>query len=312
MSSNICNRCKKNFKFPYLLKRHNERIFPCIERDSTKSSQNNPKIIPKSSQKFPKKNPKKKNPKNPVLENEKKYFCKFCEKKYKTKNGLYKHVNELRCTKIPNKERQIILVKKNNKEINKKIEISKIINNTLNNSNNTTNNNTINNNTTNNNTTNNNLTIKINPFGKENTSFLTKSQKIKILNKRYMGVPALIKAIHDRPENRNFYLKNINKKIIAYMDDDKELVFNDYDTICRKIVQNNIERIDDYFEEINGEIKENTKTRLLKILEESNTGELDEKYMNDIRFYIMNISKKNKQELNEFLDKIALQIKKSN
>ena len=127
-----------------------------------------------------------------------------------------------------------------------------------------------------------------------------------------MGVPALIKAIHDRPENRNFYLKNINKKIIAYMDDDKELVFNDYDTICRKIVQNNIERIDDYFEEINGEIKANTKSRLLKILEESNTGELDEKYMNDIRFYIMNISKKNKQELNEFLDKIALQIQKSN
>ena len=68
------------------------------------------------------------------------------------------------------------------------------------------------------------------------------------------------------------------------MDNDKELVFNDYDTICRKIVQNNIERIDDYFEEINGEIKENTKTRLLKILEESNTGEQDEKYMNDIRF----------------------------
>ena len=41
----------------------------------------------------------------------------------------------------------------------------------------------------------------------------------------------------------------------------------------------------------------------------SNKGDLDEKFINSIKYYIMNISKKNKREINEFIEKLEIQIK---
>ena len=32
-----CNRCKKEFNYPYLLKRHNQRKFPCKEVENKNS-----------------------------------------------------------------------------------------------------------------------------------------------------------------------------------------------------------------------------------------------------------------------------------
>ena len=61
---------------------------------------------------------------------------------------------------------------------------------------------------------------------------------MKIINKCYMGVPALIKTIHDRPENRNFFIKNINSKVMAYLDENNEVVYNDYDSVCDELIQN--------------------------------------------------------------------------
>ena len=46
MTSNICLRCSKEFKFPYLLKKHNGRKYPCNEFKKTnvkKTNLNQPK-----------------------------------------------------------------------------------------------------------------------------------------------------------------------------------------------------------------------------------------------------------------------------
>ena len=56
-------------------------------------------------------------------------------------------------------------------------------------------------------------------------------------------------------------------------------------------------------------MKESVKKRMIKVLSSSNNGRLDEKYMNDIKYYLMNISRKNKKDLNDFIDKIENQIK---
>ena len=305
---------------------------PKSSQNNPKSSQNNPKIIPNNPKIIPTKTSAKCD----------EFKCDYCSKIFNTRNSLYKHRNELRCQAMPEEESIKIKLFKNNKIIKKKIKNDDIVaktslkstdyclesgllaknnkNNKYKNNNNNkrgnnfvnetaTINNTINNNTTLNATTNNTLTININPFGQENTDFLTKEDKIKIINSCYMSVPTLIQKIHNHPENRNIFMPNMNKNIIAYLNENKELEYNDYNTFCDNLIQNNISRIDKYFCEFENEIKKNIKNRMLDVLQMSNKGELDEKYINSIKYYIMNISKKNKREINEFIEKLELQIK---
>jgi len=325
---NNCIICLTSFQSSWHLNRHKARKIPC--------KQTNIHIIPKTIPKTIPNNPKQSqiipnNPKSTNSVSKSNFKCKYCKKLYKSNNGLYKHINEIRCKEIPNKILKMLIMNKKNKIIKKKIENNKQLltlsqnnsnnlNNTNNNNNTTSNtsnnfnnsnninniNNTLNN-TVNNNTTN-NVTIKINPFGDENTDFLTKKDKIKLMNKCYMGVPTLIKTIHDRPENRNFFIPNMNKNILAYLNNENEVEYNDYNKICDKLIQKNIDRMDEYFCEFQKELKENIQNRMIKVIEENNNNNLTTKYMDDIKYYLMTISKKNKKDINDFIDKIEMKI----
>ena len=55
-------------------------------------------------------------------------YCKYCNKRYKNKNSLYKHINELRCKEIPEKEKKLILIKNTNKRVKKCVKIEKLLN----------------------------------------------------------------------------------------------------------------------------------------------------------------------------------------
>jgi hypothetical protein len=323
---NNCIICLTSFQSSWHLNRHKARKIPCKQTKIQIIPKTIPKIIPnnpKQSQIIPN------NPKSHNSVSKSNFKCKYCKKVYKSSNGLYKHINEIRCKELPTKVLKMLILNKKNKIIKKKIENNKQLLtlaqnnsnnlntsttnnfNNFNNSNNINNINNNNNNTLNNNITN-NVTIKINPFGEENTDFLTKKEKIKLINKCYMGVPSLIKTIHNRPENRNFYIPNMNKNILAYINDKNEIEYNDYNTICDKLIQKNIDRIDEYFCEFQKELKDNIQKRMIKVIEENNNNNLATKYMDDIKYYLMTISKNNKKDINKFIDNIEMEIKISN
>ena len=154
----------------------------------------------------------------------------------------------------------------------------------------------------------NNITIKINPFGQENTDFLTKEEKLKIINKCYMSVPALIETIHNHPENRNFYISNKKNGVMAILYHNNETEFNDYDEICNQLIEKNMDRLDDYFSEFENELKESVKSRLQKVISSNEDDTLNDKYITDIKFYLIKISKRNKKEIKKFIDKLELQL----
>ena len=316
MPSNQCPRCLKEFKFPYLLKRHEERKKPCklvVLENDTKMIPNDTKMIPNDTKMIPNDTSKKKS---------EKFICKHCKTPFNNKRSLYRHKNELRCKEMSDREKKKILFNKKNKVLKKKQENNQItlygnnensvINpNTSENMNNCiqgSHNNINSNNNIHNNNVQNNITIKINPFGQENTDFLTKEEKLKIINKCYMSVPALIETIHNHPENRNFYISNKKNGVMAILNDNNETEFNDYEEICSQLIEKNMDRLDDYFSEFENELKESVKSRLQKVINFNEDDTLNDKYMTDIKFYLMNISRRNKKEINDFIDKLELQL----
>ena len=110
------------------------------------------------------------------------FTCDKCDKTFMHKSSLTRHITNLRCTASSS---------------------------TNNSTNNTTNINTTNNNTTNNNSgtinnqitniTNNNIIIQhINPFGHENTDFLTTKEKLEILRSGHKACIKILKIVYNR------------------------------------------------------------------------------------------------------------------
>jgi hypothetical protein len=100
----------------------------------------------------------------------------------------------------------------------KNAPVNPIINN--NTTNNTTNNNTTNNITNNITNTNNIIMIQhINPFGLENTDFLTFNEKLEILRSGYTSCIKILKIVYSRSENKNFYKVNKKSSSISYLNE---------------------------------------------------------------------------------------------
>jgi hypothetical protein len=186
--SSICNICHKDYKYPSKLKIHINSVYGCIPlinsniikvQDTTKIQDNVTKEQDIS-----------------------KYICDKCDKIFSCKFSLTRHITNLRCA---------------------------FANNTTNN--NTTNINTTNNNTTNNNSgtindnrqitniTNNIIIQHINPFGHENTDFLTNKEKLEILRSGHKACIKILKIVYNRNENKNFYKVNKKSSTISYLKD---------------------------------------------------------------------------------------------
>jgi hypothetical protein len=249
-----------------------------------------------------KKNKKKTLPKKHLQTNKDFYVkCEYCQKKFKNVRSLYRHKNELRCKKMPHDEKSQIIQYCNNKTIQKIKSDNPILNINQGTINNTINN-TVNNNI--NQTINNTFEVKINPVGKEDTSFLTKQDKLRILGRIYNSIPELIKTIHDNPVNRNFFLPNTNKNIVACLNNSNQIEYNDYNQMCQKILQDNVDRLDELFNELETDVNESIKCRLGSVLQKVEKGELDKKYLKDIKLYIFNASKRNKEDITNYIDNI--------
>jgi len=313
MSSFQCKRCHQVFTRAYNLKRHEERKNPCkpvvqklttsyhLEPPHTTSYHLEPPGT--TSQKI------KKNTNNTTSD---KLECKWCKTEI-SKKMMNRHLRNS-CLIIPkNVRNRMIEIYTKSKRHTNALAIPEENNNpgvnSVNNSRTTniTNNNTMNNsnNTTINNVTiENKVTLKINPLGQEDLSFLTKDDKLKILERMYNGVPELIKKIHSHPENRNLFLPNVNKNVVAYLNKDNELQYDKKDEVCQQIIDDNIDRLDDIFNEFKNDIKHTMKDRIEKIVDKNQSHTNHDKYFNEVNMFLLNISKQNRKDLNKYLDKL--------
>ena len=277
-----CSNCCRKFRRKDYLQKHNKRKNPCKQLEN----ENNPKTIPKQSQK----------------KSEKFHICQYCKKSYTTANALYKHTNELRCKKLPDKEIKRIKAFKNNKILNKKIEKEKQLV-TINN------NNSINTNCHNKTNINQNqiFNIKINPFGQENLDSITEKEKIRILNRAFMAFPEALKKIHyDIPENRNFF--NTDKKNKKYIQifNGKNILYEDKDKVQDDISYKIMGKLEAWFDDYQRQFNTRRKDLISRMFSEFNHGRLEDKYENEIEKFILSYSNDVKELLQKQLEKLKI------
>jgi len=286
-----CNRCHKIFKRKDYLQKHIERKYPCkvVEIENNKNV-NPDMVIQTLSNSYP--NNIQKNKSNNII------ICEYCNKVFAFYSGLSKHKNNLRCKKMNKKDRDNIIAKTNN-----------IVTNNLNNSHNTTNNLNISNSNNNNsnNTINNNISITINPFGKEDVSSITKAEKLKILNKMYLCMPAALKKIHhDIPQNRNVYFANKSDRKFITIFNGKRPIYRKNKKVKDKMCNNIMSHLEEWFNKYQKQFVKNKKKILTELFNSYNNGELETKFFEEIESFLLSYS----NDIKKDVDNTILKLKK--
>lgn len=215
-----CEKCGKEFKFKYLIEKHNNRKTTCYTPNNIKNTMSD--RIQIFENKIYEIENEITNKTNKSLD---KLKCMFCDKnmipsKSNIKRHLKSHcsiktqlINEVDDLKIKLQE----AIEKYNKFMNDftiktlKNKIDKIESTTKHMTQNITQNITINNNTQ----------IHINPFGKEDLSHITDADYNKFFNGFFLGFVNYIKKVHfdvNAPQNHNICITNLKSNFLSVYD----------------------------------------------------------------------------------------------
>ena len=254
-----CEKCDKEFKYEYLLKRHQNNKKQCINDISLITKYDNKinnidiKILELTEQSI-----------------QTKKTCMFCNKNFNNKNNVERHIlSSCQIKKDMLNEKNKIIEDKNKvkiqEESNKLHAEIKSLKNTVaklikKQTNNITYNQVINN-------TNNNLIININSFGKEDLSHITEADYKKYLSGFFPGFIKFIEKVHfddNVPENHNICISNLKSKYVYVYENNKWIV-KEKDDILDNFITKKYNLLTDKFEEfeenniINDKIIDNFK-----------------------------------------------------
>ena len=186
-------------------------------------------------------------------------ICIHCGKKFKSRQGKYKHIKYYCKVKKEEIDKDILIqeLKERNEQLKNMIE--KLINSKTN-----VNNGTINNHTAKRdiNTTNN---IQINNYGSENIEYITDKVFKKLLTKPMSAITRLIELKHfhpNHPENHNVRITNIHDKYAKIYQDKKWLIKHKKDVV-EDLVENGYADFEEFKDLSEDELAEKIKEKYM-------------------------------------------------
>lgn len=251
-----CNRCHRSFNRKYNLGRHENKKQKCKEvghnsipkhSNIFQNTQKYSKNIPNYSKIFQKKDESSNT-------NNNRYTCDFCDRNYKQKFNLNKHLKTCKIKKKKEEDKKLEILNLEIKllKLKKEANISNI-------SNITNNDNSTNTNTNSNNTININNNIILNDYGKESIDFL-KSEKYKsimrgVLQQGIKGIQNYISYKYcnpDKPENMTIKYTNNRSNKLKIRKDNKWKTRNKKDVLDELYDRDkNVEEVLNVYEHIN-------------------------------------------------------------
>ena len=217
---------------------------------------------------------------NPISHSKSNYFCRFCNKKYKYKQGRWKH--EQKCQNVQNKDTIIKELQSNIEELKKTVEqlMLKIPTSDIkvnihkaDRDINTTNN------------------VQINNYGAENIDYITDKVFKKLLQKPVSAITKLIELKHfhpKHPENHNIRITNIHDKYAKIYQDKKWLIKHKKDVV-EDLVENGYADFEEFKDLNEDDLAEKIKEKY--ILMEKNYQNNFEKICKTSELSIINESK---------------------
>jgi len=167
-------------------------------------------------------------------------ICEYCDKKFKHKTHLYRHMKKY-CKVLKNDENDIAKLeliineqKKDKEDLKKHIEllITKVGNTTTN--------------------ITNTQNIQLNSYGNEDMSHISDSLMRGLLKLPYGMIPKMIEAVHfsdNKPENKNISFPNKkDNKIKIYRGN--KWIYKDKDSIINDLIDGKYFIMDSYYEEV--------------------------------------------------------------
>jgi hypothetical protein len=168
--------------------------------------------------------------------------CEYCQKSYSSRSNLNKHIKAC-------KEKQTSITT-NQTGKNHKTQIISGDNSSINN------------------TEIKHLTINIVPFLGEDMSMLTDKKKLGILKKCYMSIPELIKQINfnpDVPEHHNVYISNIKSKY-GHINDGKDWILTKVDELIDDLINKKKDDIEELLEEFKEDLPQKVISKIRDVI----------------------------------------------
>ncbi len=230
--------------------------------------------------------------------------CDLCGKPYLHKSSLSRHralclglpISKL-AEDIESSQATRVNFSGSGGQMNLKSNVQNIATQNINNSTNTMNN-MLNNITNNNNLC---LDIKINPFGKEDISSMSDSEKLGILKTGANAFKNLLKYTYDKPENKNLYILNKRDRTIQFLNNMYQLETGDMNEVLSEVVCNNINNLDMLYDEMSDKMDSTSKRTFERISAKYQKGEKDDIYKRASFLYLLDASAINKKHIHQFL-----------